>query len=93
MTSYIRSTWRCAPADCPVEIFSELDGQRFETRKIEVFRDGRVGFASNNGTSQDTRLGIVPVPSLHEIRNQPEFEIEEITKEAFEAKWKAVRAR
>jgi hypothetical protein len=93
MASYIHSTWRSAPADSPVEFFSELDGQRFETRKIEVFRDGRFGFASSNGTALDTRLAIEPVPSLNEIRSQREFEVAEISKEAFEAKWKAVRAR
>lgn len=87
MTSYIYSKWLTAPIDCPVEFYSELDVQRYETRKIERFKDGRIGYASLHHSTPGTRLGIEPVPSLIEIRSQPEFTIEEIHKEDFEKQW------
>jgi hypothetical protein len=93
MASYIHSTWRSAPPDSPHEFYSELDPQRFETRKIEIFADGRVGYASAAGTTQDTRLSIEPLPTVSEIRAQGEFEINEITKSDFDAAWKMVGAK
>jgi hypothetical protein len=93
MASYIHSLWRAAPPDSPVEFWSELDPQRYETRKIEIFADGRVGYASNRGTTQDTRLSIEPLPTIAEIRAEGEFQINEIAKADFDAKWKAVGAK
>lgn len=87
MASYIYSTWLIAPIDCPVEFYSELDIQRYETRKIERFKDGRIGYASLNQSTPGTRLGIELVPSLLAIRSQPEFTIDEIRKEDFEKQW------
>lgn len=93
MASYIHSTWKNAPPDSPVEFFSELDAHRYETRKIEIYANGRVGFASKSSSALDTRLSIEPIPSVAEIRIQPEFSVREIPKDEFEQKWKAVGAR
>lgn len=38
---YIDVAWRHDFADEPVRLVSELDELRFETRKLEFFRDGR----------------------------------------------------
>lgn len=92
-TSYIHTLWKSAPADSPVELFSELDPARFETRKIEIFRDGRVGFASAATATLDTRLAIEPLPTVAEIQSEGEFEAKSISKDEFEAKWKAVGAK
>ncbi|WKD51140.1 DUF6881 domain-containing protein [Microbulbifer spongiae] len=92
MSSYIYSKWHNSPEDSPVEFYSELNGERFETRKVEVFKDGSLGFASNKATSKTTKLGIAPVPPLTEIAEQPEFDIRTISPQQFEAKWKEATA-
>jgi len=51
MPSYIYSKWHDSPEDSPVEFYSELDDDRFETRKVEVFKDGSLGFASEKASS------------------------------------------
>jgi len=56
--SYIRVRWLHNHPDDPVELWSELDSERFEIRKVEVWHDGRVGFAS-----RDRELG------RHKARN------------------------
>jgi hypothetical protein len=37
-------------------IYSELDEERWETRKIEIFADGRIGFASASESTPSTRF-------------------------------------
>jgi hypothetical protein len=88
MTTYIYSKWKQATVGYPVEFYSELDQRRFETRKIEVFSDGRLGYASQEKSAHGTRLGIIAVPSLPELKLLNEFNTEEISKEKFDAKWK-----
>lgn len=92
MSSYIYSKWHNSPEDSPVEFYSELNGERFETRKVEIFKDGSLGFASKKATSKTTKLGIAPVPPLAEIAEQPEFDIRTISPQQFEAKWKEATA-
>ncbi len=87
MSTYIYSKWKNSPAGSPVEFYSELDPNRYETRKIEVFANGSLGFASSVKATDGTRLGITPVPHISEIRSQPEFDIKEISKKDFEVKW------
>jgi hypothetical protein len=37
----VRVGWKHQHPDDPVILYSELDGNRFEVRKVEVFRNGR----------------------------------------------------
>jgi hypothetical protein len=84
---YIRVGWKHQNPDMPVLLYSELDASRWEVRKVEVFRNGRCGYASAEGSSGGTRLGQVPVPTLSEIALDPEFDPEEISREEFEKVW------
>ncbi|MPV64341.1 DUF6881 domain-containing protein [Burkholderia sp. BE17] len=79
--------WKHAFAAEPIRLVSVLDRDRNEVRKLEFFRDGRVGFADETRSSLGTELGTVPVPPLVEINVDPEFEAQEITLEIFEALW------
>jgi len=88
MFSYIYSKWKTSPSGSPFEFYSELDPARFETRKVEIFKDGRFGFASSANATLGTRLGNAPVPPVREIRQQPEFEVKEINVQDFEKIWK-----
>ena len=45
---YIRVRWNHDRSDEPVELWSELDGESWEVRKVEVFPDGHLGFASRD---------------------------------------------
>lgn len=84
---YIRVFWKHALGSQPVELLSELDEERFETRKIEISADGRWGFASNTESVGDTRLGTEPLPSLERIAADPQFQPEEISEDYFDELW------
>ena len=81
---YIKVTWHHSHPTEPVLLYSELDESRFEQRKVEVFADGRWGYASFSESVGTTRLGEAPVPSLAEIAADPQFSSEEIGKDEFE---------
>ena len=85
--SYIRVRWLHTSPDDPVDLWSELDADREEVRKVEIWSDGRVGYASIAGEVGGTRLGEVPVPALHEINLDPQFQAETITNADFEMCW------
>lgn len=68
-------------------LYSELDDQRMEVRKVEVFADGRMDYAGRMGHKGNARLGKVPVPPLDEIAADPEFEPVKINQGEFDAVW------
>lgn len=84
---YIDVAWRHDFADEPVRLVSELDELRFETRKLEFFRDGRVGFAYDDTEMLDTRLAYLECPSIAEINADPQFHAVELSAEEFERLW------
>ena len=87
--THISVTWHHENPDDPVELLSELDDERFEVRKVEIFRDGRRCFADASAHSGNTALGIVAVPPLEEIASDRQFTLRIITREEFEAAWVA----
>jgi hypothetical protein len=91
--NYLRVGWKHQHAEEPVILYSELDADRWEVRKVEVFRNGRCGYASAEGSSGGTELGKVPIPELTEIAKDPQFEPCEISREEFEAVWTRREAR
>jgi hypothetical protein len=91
MTSYVKVHWDHGFADEPVELFSELGEDRYEVRKVDVYRDGRADWADAGRETDAIGLAEVPFPGLGEINAQPEFHAEVITAAEFEAAW--VRAR
>ena len=87
--TYLYCRWRHNDVDYPVEIWSELDGARWEMRKVERWPDGRVGYADEEEEVGGTGLATLPVPSIDEIADQYEFDPVEITREEFETHWAA----
>ncbi len=89
--TYILVRWKHEHADSPVLLYSELDGERWEVRKVEVFADGRRGWASTDHEEGGTRLGQVPVPDLETIAAASDshdgFEPVEISAAEFEVVW------
>ena len=90
---YLRVRWIHTVPDDPVILYSELDGERWELRKVEVYADGREDYADGKAQSGSTLLGTVPVPTLDEIAAQPEFEPALITAEEFETVWQSARSK
>lgn len=85
--TYIRVRWLHNHPETPVLLYSELDEQRFELRKVEVYGDGRCGYADQLEEVGGSGLGTVPVPGLSEIASDPEFEPAEIEQAEFERIW------
>jgi hypothetical protein len=87
---YIKVRWKHDDPNNPILLYSEMDNERWEIRKVEVFPDGPLGYA-DRATSRGTTF-LEPLPTLLEIAAMPEFEPAAITKDEFEAVWlKATR--
>jgi hypothetical protein len=84
---YIRVGWSHENPAYPVLLYSELDRDSWEVRKVEVYSDGRMGHAAHNSACGGTKLGIVPTPPLAEIASDPQFDPAEISAEEFESIW------
>jgi hypothetical protein len=85
--AYIKVSWKQDDPNTPILLYSELDDERWEVRKVEVFPDGSFGYADRAASCGTTFLGVIPIPMLSEIAANPEFEPAAITKDEFEAVW------
>ena len=88
---YIRVRWKHTNPDEPVWLFSEVDENGVEQRKLECFRNGFCDFATTNDSTGNAKLSTQPLPAFDKIAKDPEFEPMEITKEEFENVWKKRR--
>jgi len=84
---YIKVKWIHSFSDEPVLLYSEIDEERWEQRKVEVFADGRIGYAGGEISTENTGLGEVPILQLKEIAADPQFQPEVISKDEFEVVW------
>jgi len=84
---YIDVLWHHLNEDDPIRLVSELNDDRYETRKMEIFSNNRVGFADLLAHSIETRLGEAPVPPLQELNDKSEFSARVITAQEFEELW------
>ncbi len=75
--------------DEPVKIYSEIDEQRNEVRKIELFRDNKIGYATKNIEFGGSCLSKYPIPEIEEIALDPQFKPVEISKDEFEKVWQS----
>ena len=79
--------WESRSSSEPWRLVSLLDRERFETRKLEFFRSGEVGSASESHETSRTALGSVAVPPLEEINVDAEFVGKAISATEFEQLW------
>lgn len=87
MVSYLKVRWHHELPEEPVWLFSELDDERYEVRKVELYRDGTGTFADASRHSGSTMLGEIPAPSVAEFLEFEEFSAFEIERSEFEAQW------
>lgn len=84
---YIRVGWKHRHPEDPVLLYSELDADGWELRKVDVFEDGRLQYAHEEEATGDTDLAELPIPSLAELADDPQFDPVEITRAEFERLW------
>jgi hypothetical protein len=84
---YLHVKWTHSSANDPVELYSEVDDEDWEIRKVEVFRDGTIGYASASESTPSTVLAESRVPSLEEIAADFQFLPRPISKDQFEKVW------
>jgi hypothetical protein len=90
---HLRISWHHDDPRDPIALYSELDPRRHEVRKVEVFRDGRLGYACGAFEHGGSRIAKMAMPHVAEIAADPQFQPVEITAQEFEAMWlRAVRA-
>lgn len=85
--NYIKVKWIHSLPQEPVWLYSELDEERWEIRKIEIYADGSLGYADATRAHGSTRLGECPIPPLTEISCDHQFEAVEITDKEFDDIW------
>ncbi|MDE5778946.1 MAG: hypothetical protein K2I10_10655 [Lachnospiraceae bacterium] len=91
---YIKVRWKHNFPDEPILLFSELDDNRNEIRKVEVYRDDLMGYAWGDISSNETFLSECELPELSVINEDIQFEGIEIRKEEFEIIWeKAINTK
>lgn len=90
---YLQVKWTHTLVDEPVLLLSELSENRHEIRKIEIYADGRVGFAGAGQATGGTRLSETPLPAADEIGADPQFAPESITRAKFEEAWEEALAQ
>ena len=84
---YIDVNWLHDLDDEPYRLVSEIGFDQYETRKLEFFRSGEVGYAFSKSHTKNTMLGIAEVPEIEEINSQDEFQGQNISKQQFEQLW------
>lgn len=85
---YIHCLWVHTHPEEPVVLISEVDVKWFEFRKVEIWRNGRIGWADKSRSSEGTQLSSYSLNSLDDINSDPEFSAVEITREDFETYWR-----
>ena len=84
---FIFMKWLNAQDDEPIEIYSEIDEDRWETRKVEIYRDGTSTYARPGHSTGTTVLAEYPLPTIEKICSNPNFEAKEIRSREFEHIW------
>jgi hypothetical protein len=87
MVWYLRVEWHHEFPEEPVELYSEVGDDGYETRKVCLFRDGRLERADEDTETAMTGLSEVPVGSVEEIASEEGFSPELISRNEFERLW------
>jgi hypothetical protein len=84
---YILVKWLHEHMGEPVAIYSEIDSLLWETRKVEVFRNGAMGFASKTSSAHSTRLTEIRMPAVVDINLDRQFIACEVSASEFNDVW------
>ncbi len=84
---YLAVEWIHSDPDDPVLLYSEIDKEGWETRKVEIYRNGSLLFADESHETDEIGLSTEQMPSIEEIASDPEFKPRKISSEEFELIW------
>ncbi|MCX6716445.1 MAG: hypothetical protein NTV72_00790 [Candidatus Taylorbacteria bacterium] len=84
---YIKVNWIHSDPEYPIMIYSELSDSRIETRKVEIWSNGKIGFSDLSESTNTTKFSEDAVPSIPEISKDSQFQPAEISKNEFEIIW------
>ncbi|GAB2802100.1 DUF6881 domain-containing protein [Streptomyces daliensis] len=84
---YWKVIWHHEFADEPVAIYSEIGEDGYETRKVEEFRDGSLAWAREGESQGGSVLSEIPVGSIEDVQQQPEFSAFVIDERRFQEVW------
>jgi hypothetical protein len=79
--------WKTPSYDEPILLYSEVDDDGWELRKVEEYASGRRDIADAQTATGSTMLSEVPLPTLEQTNEQDEFEGRPIGKQEFEVVW------
>lgn len=88
---YQRVRWNHDSVEFPVLLYSEIDDDGWEVRKVEEYSTGLRELASRNEETGSSFLGLEPIPPLEEINANVEFDGTLIAAEDFESVWAEAR--
>lgn len=88
---YVKVAWLHDYDDDPILYFHEMGAENWETRRVQLYRDGHREWADESHESSAAGLAEIEIAPVDEIRSQPEFDAEEISAEEFELQWSAAR--
>jgi len=88
---YILLKWFHNLDDEPYKIYSEIDDQRYEVRKIEIYKNGTIYICDEQMNNSQIELADVAFPEdLDEINQDRQFFAQYISKEKFESIWNKI---
>jgi hypothetical protein len=82
-----RVVWHHDFDDEPTVLWSEIGDDDLERRKVDEYRDGRLDYADEHGSTGSTVLADQPVPPLEQINADREFSGTAIAQAEFERAW------
>lgn len=71
----------------PQTIYSEIDDLGYEVRKIEIYFDGTVGYASYEREVGKTLLADQMIPTVDDINIEKDVRAIHLTNKEFESLW------
>lgn len=83
---YYRCEWNYPSLDEPRFLLCELNESGMEVRKIEIYRDGRKGYATLGESCGSTRLRGHPIAE-YEMESDAQFQARTISRMEFEDVW------
>lgn len=85
---YILLEWSHDMEDEPIMVYSEIDNQYYEVRKIEIYRNGSILKCDEKMINSEIVLADVPFPDdIEEINQDAQFNAKYIGKNEFESLW------
>ncbi len=88
---YVNVSWDHDFAEDHVLYISELGDDSYETRKVQIYRDGRSEWADPNHETATAGLAEISFPPVKEISSQPMFRAQAITAGEFNRAWDKAR--